>query len=368
MEKFFLRIYGYFEKHRTAFWLSFITSFVVVAYFAAHVRFEEDISKVLPKDKKIEKLNQVFQNSKFLDKLVVMVSLKDTNADAQPDSLISFTENFVAAAQQKLSPYIKKINDKVDDSFTMDLFATITSHLPIYLDEKDYARIDTLITPEKIKETLEKDFRTLTSPAGMALKNMISNDPVGISYLGLKKMQQLQYDDNYDLYNYYVVTKDHKHLLLFIVPAYLPNNTGKNEKLLHGIDEINDSLNATAFKNIEADYFGATAVSVGNALQLRKDALYTQGITVVFLIVFIGLYFRRKRAPFIILVPVLFGALFSLAAVYFIKGTISIIALGAGSVVLGVAVNYSLHVFNHYRHTKSIHDVIKDLTLPLQAE
>ncbi|HEX4850224.1 MAG TPA: MMPL family transporter, partial [Puia sp.] len=37
----------------------------------------------------------------------------------------------------------------------------------------------------------------------------------------------------------------------------------------------------------------------------------------------------------------------------------------AGSVVLGVAVNYSLHLFNHYRHTRSIPEVIADLSMPL---
>jgi 1-acyl-sn-glycerol-3-phosphate acyltransferase len=365
MEKFFIRIYSFFEKRKPAFWLYFVISFLFIAFFASRIHFEEDISKVLPKDKKIEKLNQIFQNSKFLDKLVIIVSLKDTNANPQLDSLIGFAENFVSSVQQNVSPYIKKINDKVDDSATMNLFGNIYEHLPIYLNEQDYKTIDTLITPEKIKETLANDFRTLTSPAGLALKNMISKDPVGISYLGLRKMQQLQYDDNYELYDSYVVTKDHKHLLLFIVPAFPPNNTGKNEKLLNGIDAVTDSLSNAGFKNIEATYFGAAAVSVGNALQLRKDSLYTQGITVFFLIFFIGFYFRKKRAPFIILIPVLFGALFSLAAIYFIKGTISVIALGAGSVVLGVAVNYSLHVFNHYRHTKSIHDVIRDLTMPL---
>lgn len=365
MQNIFIRIYNYFEKKRTTFWITFIICFAFVTYFAAHVKFEEDISKVLPKDKKIEKLNQVFQNSKFLDRLVVMVSQKDTTANPEPDSLAAFAENFVNSIQQKLKPYIRKINDKVDDSFTMDLFNTISDNLPVYLNESDYKNIDTLITPEKIKETLARDFRTLTSPAGIAMKNMISNDPVGISFLGLKKMQQLQYDDNFELYENYIVTKDHKHLLLFITPAYPPNNTGKNEKFLNGIDDINDSLSNANSKKIEATYFGATAVSVGNAIQLRKDSLYTQGITVIFLILFIGLYFGKKRAPFIILIPVLFGALFSLAAIYFIKGTISVIALGTGSVVLGVAVNYSLHVFNHYRHTRSIPDVIKDLTLPL---
>src|SRR5579863_2691063 len=153
MEKFFIRIYNYFEKRRTAFWLCFILSFLFIGFFASRIHFEEDISKVLPKDKKIEKLNQVFQNSKFLDKLVFMISLKDTSANAQPDSLISFAESFMSSAQ-RLSPYIKKINDKVDDSLTMNLFGSIYEHLPIYLDPQDYNTIDTLITPEKIKETL----------------------------------------------------------------------------------------------------------------------------------------------------------------------------------------------------------------------
>ena len=94
------------------------------------------------------------------------------------------------------------------------------------------------------------------------------------------------------------------------------------------------------FKNTTATYFGATAVSVGNALQLRSDSLLTQGITLLFIIVFLGLYFRKKRAPFIILIPVVFGALFSLAAVYFIKGTISVIALGSGWPGMGPMVEY----------------------------
>ena len=364
MEKILIQIYHFFEKRRLAFFIVLISSFLLLGYFAMQVRFEEDISRILPRDKKIEKLNQVFQNSKFMDRLVVTVSLKDTSA-ADPDSLVAYAGDLAKKLQEKLKSYIRKINDKVDDDLAMELFTTVSDHLPVYLDDKDYRSIDSLTTPEKIKETLEQDFRTLTSPAGIALKNMISNDPVGISFLGLKKLQQLQYDENFELYENYVVTKDQKHLLIFITPAFPPNNTGKNALLLEGLDSIITNLSNQDHKNITATYFGATAVSVGNALQLRKDTLLTQGITVLFIIVFLGIYFRKKRAPFIILLPVLFGALFSLAAIYFIKGSISVIALGTGSVVLGIAVNYSLHVFNHYRHTKSIQQLLKDLAIPM---
>ena len=364
MEKILIRIYNFFEKHRPAFFIVFAASFLLLGYFAMQIRFEEDISKILPKDKKIEKLNQVFQNSKFIDKLVITVSLKDTSA-SEPDSLIAYAGSFVKELQEKLTPYIRKINDRVDDGLAMELFNTVSDHLPIYLDDKDYRSVDSLITPLKLKETLEQNFRTLTSPAGIALKNMISNDPVGITFTGLKKLQQLQYDENFQLYENYVVTKDQKHLLIFITPAFPPNNTGKNALLLEGLDKVIHKLSSSDHKGIAASYFGATAVSVGNALQLRKDSIFTQGITVLFIIVFLAVYFRKKRAPFIILVPVLYGALSALAAIYFIKGSISVIALGTGSVVLGIAVNYSLHFFNHYRHTKNIREVIKDLAMPL---
>ena len=41
------------------------------------------------------------------------------------------------------------------------------------------------------------------------------------------------------------------------------------------------------------------------------------------------------------------------------------IALAAGSIVLGIAINYSLHVYNHFRHRKNMQAVLEDLAFPL---
>ena len=364
MEKGLILIYHYFAKNRLAFFISFSACFLFLGYFSYQVKFEEDLSKIIPRDKKIGKLNEVFQNSKFIDRLVIMVSLNDSTK-VNPDSLVTYADEFGTQVQNKLNPYIRKVNFKIDDGLMMKFFGAISQRLPIYLNEKDYQTIDTLITPAKVKETLQYDYRTLSSPTGFALKSIISNDPVGISFIALKKLQQLQYDKNFELYDNYVVTKDHKTLMLFITPAFASNNTGKNKLFLAGLDQIMSDLSGKGFKNVSASYFGASSVFTGNALQMRQDTIITQSITVAALVIFLGLYFRKKRAPIIILVPVLFGSLFSLTAIYFLKGSISVIALGTGSVVLGIAVNYSLHVFNHYRHTKSVEQVIKDLALPL---
>ena len=173
MEKIFAGIYGYFQKRKWQLYLLFFVCLIASAFFAVQLKFEEDISKILPKDDKVEKLNHVFQHSKFMDKLVVMVSLKDT-AVAGPDSLVAFADDFVTQLQQKLSSYISRISYKVDDEVTMAMFDVINEHLPIYLTEQDYLIIDSLITPNVIGQTLQRNIQTLTSPAGIAFKNMIS--------------------------------------------------------------------------------------------------------------------------------------------------------------------------------------------------
>ena len=364
MEKLFTGIYDYFKNNRIVLYAVFLMSLLVFAYFAFRVKFVEDISAIIPHDAKTEKLNQVFQNSKFADKLIVAVSLKNDSL-VQPDRLVKYADTLAAHMQEKASDYIRNIHYKIEENFSLELFQTIQEHLPVFLSENDYASIDTLIEPENIKTTLEHDIRLLSSPSGIALKNIIVNDPSGISFIALKKLQQLQYDDNFELYDNHIVSKDNRRLLLFVTPAYPAANTGKNILYFQVLDSVIKNLQDSSFADFSAVYFGAAAVSAGNAQQLRRDTFFTQGITVLFLVLFIGFYFRRKSAPILILIPVVYGALFSLAAVYFIKGSISVIALGTGSVILGIAVNYSLHVFNHYRHVADTRGVIKDLAFPL---
>jgi uncharacterized protein len=365
MQHIFSHIYQYFSRHRAVFYIIFLGTFSIAAFFAIRVKFEEDIASILPKDEKVERLTRVFSNSKFADRLVVTFSFRDTANINSPDSLVEYAAAFTEAVRSGLSPYIGRLQDKVEDERTMQLMVAVSDHLPLYLDEKDYTLLDTLISPQKVGATLARNIRTLSSPAGLALKTIITRDPVGITSLGLAKMQGLQYDENFELYDNYVVSKDYKHLMLFITPKFPPGNTGKNAEMLEGLDNIIDSLSNSAYRNLEVSYFGAVAVSVGNALQLRKDSLYTQGFTLLFIVVFLGIYFKKKRAPFIILIPVVYGVAFSLAMIYFLQGKISVIAMGTGSIVLGIAVNYSLHVFNHYRHHRDMKKVLADLAMPL---
>ena len=44
--------------------------------------------------------------------------------------------------------------------------------------------------------------------------------------------------------------------------------------------------------------------------------------------------------------------IFSLAIIYWFRGSISGIALGSGAIVFGIVIDYSFHFFSHQKHNK----------------
>jgi uncharacterized protein len=364
MAKPFLYIYQYFAANRKVFNAVCILLFVVTGFFALKIKPEEDISKILPKDRQSEKLNEILRHARFADKLVLIFSMKDSSR-ISPEMLATCSDSFANGIQTRYPALVSSVENQVNDSIVPELFSMVSGHLPIFMEPDDYRYIDSLWNPGRLEEILKKDIQKLNSPSSFLMKPFIINDPAGMSSRAFKKIRQLQYDENFDLYEGHIISSDGRHLLLFIRPAFPSGNTGRNKQLLDGIEQLSAQLQSHGFPEIEINYFGTVAVAVGNAVQLRKDTILTVGITSLFLILFTGWYFKRNRAPLLILIPVIFGALFSLSIIYWIKGSISVIALAAGSVVLGIAINYSLHVYNHFRHRRNMPEVLKDLSFPL---
>jgi 1-acyl-sn-glycerol-3-phosphate acyltransferase len=361
VNKWLLHTYDFFEQRRALFYGLTAALLVVLGLMAARIRPEEDVTRLIPNGGKTQGITEIFKSSNFADKVIVkVVARKET----EPETLIAFADSLNAAFTGTLAPQIAAVKYTVSDETTLAIYNTVHSNLPVYLDEEDYRTIDSLIAPATIPQTLQEDYNILTSAQGMVFKRLIADDPVGISTLALRKLQSLQADDNYRLYDGYIMGNDLKSVYLFITLKNASGETGKNEKLFAQFDELIAALNP-AKDGIEILYYGNPVVAAGNARQLKKDSALTLTITIVAILLFVGLFFRRKRVPLVMMLPVVFGGLFSIAIIAVTKGTISSIALGAGSIVLGIAVNYSLHFFGHYRHCGSVKQTITDLLSPM---
>src|SRR5688572_10115786 len=155
----FLSLYECFLRRRFLFWILFVGTVGLLMFGASRIKLEEDITKFFPDDERVEKLNYVFQNSKFVERIVVMISVRDSSTAPQPDSLIRYAEALASEMEKDLKPFIKQMTTQIDDEKVMNLFATIYDHLPIFLDEEDYVKLDSILLPDNTAMVLSNHYR-----------------------------------------------------------------------------------------------------------------------------------------------------------------------------------------------------------------
>lgn len=366
MEKFFLLLYGYFRDKRIIFFSLVTVVGLTALLLASRLSFEEDITKMIAGVDKKAEVTRIIEQSKFLDKVVITVSLADSNRNPDPETLIRCAEKLTDTLQSiAFQPYVKNIASGISGSAMEEVYDIVYRNLPVFLDEEDYNILDSMIMPERIRVSLENSYNTLLSPASFAMKPMIIRDPIGISGIALKKLGSSQQDENYLIIDGHVFSKDKKHLLLFLTTVFPSGATSQNTLFVRQFDDAIDKIEEAALNQVSVEYFGSAVVAVGNAERLKKDIRLTLSITITLLLLIISFSIRKKRLfPFIFL-PAVFGGLTALAVIYLIQAKISVISLSIGTVILAITVDYALHITTHYKHRHSITETIKDVSFPI---
>lgn len=366
MTKFFIALYNYFERHKFLFYLTLLSTTLLMAFFASQVRFEENVTRFFPDTKDARNAARVFDNLKVKDKIVLMLSpIDSTAAETEREALIEASETLKQRLMEQAGgTLIKDIFAKVDETLIGGATDFVYNNLPLFLTEADYQRFDSLLTREGIEAAMQRNYTNLLSPAGMALRSYLLKDPLGIGSHSLKHLQDFQLEANYEIGDEHIFSKDGSTLLMFVTPVFSTGSTGKNEELIRILEAELQHV-GEQHPQIRAEYFGGPSVGVYNARQIKKDTIITSSIALLIIIVFISLVFKRKRSIPLIITPVLFGGLFALFLIYFIKGEISAIAVGAGSAVMGIALSYSIHMLAHQNHVSTVQQLIKELAYPL---
>jgi|WetSurMetagenome_2_1015567.scaffolds.fasta_scaffold00024_41 uncharacterized protein len=366
MEGFFVLLYEFFRKKRILLFSIIILVLFVAVYLASRLRFEEDITKMISGVDKEADITKILEQSRILDRIVVNVFLADSAATPEPDKLISVGEKLADTIESSIfQPYISSITFRVSENIIDDIFDIVFRNLPVFLEEGDYATLENLITPGKVRESLANSYGTLLSPASFAMKKMIVRDPAGITSVATKKFAAFQNDNNYIIIDGAVFSKDKKHLLMFLTTAYPSSATSKNSELVKQLEGAVRKIEGSTRDQVKIEYFGSCVVATGNADRLKKDIRLTLTITIILLALIITFSVKKKKLfPFIFL-PAIAGGIVALAVIYLIQAKISIISLSIGTVILAITVDYALHITTHFKHKHSIITTIKDVSFPI---
>ncbi|WP_295938476.1 1-acyl-sn-glycerol-3-phosphate acyltransferase [uncultured Alistipes sp.] len=361
MTRLFLFLYDFFRPHRKLLFSLTAGIIVLLALLASRVHFDENITDIFPKTTDGQNMSMVFNNLKSKDKIIVLFSAR--RADVSQDDLVEACDAFAAGLDTlNIHESIRSVTFEIGNDEIARTTDFIYDYLPVFLDQTDYARIDSLIRTGGIDPVMQQNYQRMLSPAGIGLGEFIARDPLSIGGKALGELQNFNPSLSYKLYDDHIFSSDLTTCLLLIEPTHASNDTSGNDALITALDRL---LEECSFEGVEVTYFGTPGIAVYNARQIKSDTYVTLSVALLLIVAVITFSFRNRWSVLLITLPVCFGGLFALGFIALTIGHISLIAIGAGAAVFGIAISYSMHVVCHANHTTEPREIIAELAYPM---
>ena len=362
MTKLNIALYKYFDRKKWLMYSLMIISFIAFGFIGSKLTYEEDITKLLPSTENGGSENLVFSNLRVKDKIFVLFTGEAS------DNLSAICDEFIDSLSSKDSTgmLIDNILYNFDEDLIIDAVTYLYDNAPIYTSLDSYEAIDNCISESSIDNRMKENINLINSAAGGAFTDIVRIDPIGLRnvIMGAQGNLKDNIGGNFLVYDSHFFTSDTTVALAFISPAFKSFDAKHSIELIDLIDKEIEVF-SKKYPKTEILYHGAPVQSVYNSRQIKKDLIMTLSISMIIVCMIIGLCFKNKSTFFILVLPVIYGTLFSLSIIYIIKGGMSLMALGIGAIVLGVALSYCLHVITHYKYVTDPIKVLEDQTMPV---
>lgn len=363
MKKLFLSIYDFLSTHKVVASAFLILLFAFFIALASGVHYEEDIAKFLPQSEQNEKFQAIYGHTSSQNRIAVLFTPRAKGTAANEDSL-EMAMDFVRRELSKQKG-VSHLQVRVDDEKIEKLMKFIYQNIPYFLKDEDYERIDSLLRqPDYVMAQMQRNRNLLLMPMGRDLTQMLKYDPLLLYVPVIRRLQGLGQNNGFQLIDGYIFTKDGQHSMLTFDSTYGSSETHQNELLAATLDSIIVKAEKE-YPTLRVSAIGAPLIAVTNARQIKSDALIAVSVAGVLIFLLLVRHYRRLSDILWIGVSLAFGWLFALAGMSLFHESVSIIVLGIGSVIIGIAVNYPLHFLDHIREVYDRREALGEMIPPL---
>ncbi|MDO4190810.1 MAG: MMPL family transporter [Bacteroidales bacterium] len=367
MANFFISLYNFLHKRKWLLYTLIIVTTAIFSFFALKLDFEEDISKLLPSEELEKGVGIAFNDMQVKDKIFLQFVYEDENHPIDNDELIVACDTFVEHIWNKdsVTQYIGSVLYSIDDEMMMELMDYAMGNIPLLIDSAMYPQIDLYLSRDSIMAQMVRN-RQLIDESDENV-NKVVYDPAGLSRILLSGQNGVPTEGlggNFKVNDHHLFSNDGTEVLAFLSPNIKSLDSKAGTKLVELIEQESKAMSSYA-PGIKVYFHGAPVNSVGNSRRIRSDLLISIGFSVLVICLLMWIAFKNTSTLPMLLLPVVYGTIFALACMYWIKGTMSLMAIGLGAIVLGVALSYCLHVLTHYKYVSDPVRVLKEQSVPV---
>ena len=378
MHRIFVPIYRYSQKHKGLLIALLAVSTVIFAIFGSRVRYEEDIIKLLPRSSLEGEI--AFSDIGLKDKIFIQVAPADFEEPIDTWTLSGYVDEFTEAlrGQDSTGRYIAGILSSLEIETALGAMDYGFAHLPSFVDTACYGALMAALEPEAIEAQMVRNIALMEEDYTGETTQLVCTDPLALRNVllaGILPAESISASDGtpelapgstggFTIDNGHFFCPDKTVALIFLQPKFTQTDSGTATRFAKILRQVQARFEAD---HPEAKIYihGAPLGGVSNSGAIKRDLLWTVGLSLLLILIILLVSFRKPAFLGHLIAPVIYGTIFSLACIYWIKGSMSLMALGIGAIVLGVALSYVLHVLIHYYYTGDAERMLQEESTPV---
>lgn len=350
------------HRKRTLLLLTALALAILGALFS-RIRVQESIEGMLPdRGAHVVEDFQLLAQSPFAQKVFVNLQTEGAPTPERVDALVRTAR--VLAAGMAAPSFRRAVSGPADlekaagapaqkqgressGSFGSKMFfQTLIDNLPNLLSHENLKEIQENLTSNAVADSLKQAKLKLLTPEGWGMKSLMQHDPLELRSMALEKFTYLNIAPKTTVYKGVFLSPDRKNALI-IADAAARMTDFKAAQILER--QFQALVADIVPPGIKASIICGHLYTLANARAVKQDLglvllCSSLGLACIFLV-----FFRTRGGVMVLLIPgaaILAGG----AAAAVIFGEVSGITLGFGAVVMGLSVDYGLHVYYTLRH------------------
>jgi uncharacterized protein len=336
------RLYMWLVAHRRWVLLTALLLAVGSIAISSRISMEEDILGILPQhDPIVNDYKYTLRKFKQIDRAYIDVGVTNANSEKLDRAADEFYD---ALATNRL---FANTTYRIQFGNQREIIGLLTGSLPNLFTPDDEKLLAAKLETNSIHEYLTAMWRKLTGPEGMVLKDVVADDPIGMSALVLPKVMPLQTGfGGAHVEDGRLTSSNGCHVLIVTEPTVSPSDSKRCAVV------VGDMLRAA--HEVETNFPGThVAITGGHRMSLDNSRLIWRDSIRCFVIAFSAMFilcftaYRRRWLAVITFLPSLFGSIVAGAVLALVDDHLSAIAIGLASMALGITVDYGIYVVYH---------------------
>lgn len=248
---------------------------------------------------------------------------------------------------------LKTVQHRVGDP--QELLRTFYPKALLFLDEAGRKKLEERLSDEGIERHVSEVRRQIATPQGLAAKELLRIDPLGLADVFLGRLQSSRGSLRVDWTSGYYLSGDHSLLLILAEPVRPPQDIEFAEQLAGKIDRIVEEetgkweeIAGPDMKVPEVVVGGPHLTALGDAALIRKDMLMNLGTVIPSVLLFFWFTFRRPSTLLYAMFPLFTGLLLTFGFAEIAVGSLSSATSGVAALLVGLGIDFVIVSYGRY--------------------